>query len=168
MDDYALVLNAGSSSLKFCVYRRPATEVWRLEAQGQIEGIGTSPRLSAKDGQGSKIADDTLVTSVRDGRGATAALAGWLRAHYGGSRVLAVGHRVVHGGTRFAAPAVVTPTVLDELRQLVPLAVARRAAGRLLRYELPPRRAGGRRGRAAARAHPRVGRQALRISRPLV
>jgi acetate kinase len=122
MDDYALVLNAGSSSLKFCVYRRPATEVWRLEAQGQIEGIGTSPRLSAKDGQGSKIADDTLVTSVRDGRGATAALAGWLRAHYGGSRVLAVGHRVVHGGTRFAAPAVVTPTVLDELRQLVPLA----------------------------------------------
>jgi acetate kinase len=122
MDDYALVLNAGSSSLKFCVYRRPAAEVWRLEAQGQIEGIGTSPRLSAKDGQGSKIADDTLVTSVRDGRGATAALAGWLRAHYGGSRVLAVGHRVVHGGTRFAAPAVVTPSVLEELRQLVPLA----------------------------------------------
>ena len=122
MDDYALVLNTGSSSLKFCVYRRPAAEVWRLEAQGQIEGIGTSPRLSAKDGQGSKIADDTLVTSVRDGRGAIAALAGWLRAHYGGSRVLAVGHRVVHGGTRFAAPAVVTPSVLDELRQLVPLA----------------------------------------------
>jgi acetate kinase len=122
MDDYALGLNAGSSSLKFCVYRRPAAEVWRLEAQGQIEGIGTSPRLSAKDGQGSKIADDTLVTSVRDGRGATAALAGWLRAHYGGSRVLAVGHRVVHGGTRFAGPAVVTPSVLDELRQLVPLA----------------------------------------------
>jgi acetate kinase len=122
MDDYALVLNAGSSSLKFCVYRRPAAEVWRLEAQGQIEGIGTSPRLSAKDGKGSKIADDTLVTSIRDGRAAIAALAGWLRAHYGGSRVLAVGHRVVHGGTRFAAPSIVTPAVLDELRQLVPLA----------------------------------------------
>jgi acetate kinase len=122
MDDYALVLNAGSSSVKFCVYRRPAAELWRLEAQGQIEGIGTSPRLSAKDGKGSKIADDTLDTSVRDGRAALAALAGWLRARYGGSRVLAVGHRVVHGGTRFAAPAVVTPTVLDELRQLVPLA----------------------------------------------
>jgi acetate kinase len=122
MDDYALVLNAGSSSLKFCVYRRPAAEVWRLEAQGQIEGIGTSPRLSAKDGKGSKIADDTLVTSIRDGRAAIAALAGWLRAHDGGSRVLAVGHRVVHGGTRFAAPSIVTPAVLDELRQLVPLA----------------------------------------------
>ena len=68
MSDALLVLNAGSSSLKFCVYRRPAAEVWRLEAQGQIEGIGTSPRLSAKDGKGSNIADDTLVTSVRDGR----------------------------------------------------------------------------------------------------
>jgi acetate kinase len=122
MDDYALVLNAGSSSLKFCVYRRPGAEAWHLEAQGQIEGIGTSPRLSVKDGKGSKIGDETLDASVRDGRAAIAALAGWLRAHYGGSRVLAVGHRVVHGGTRFAAPAIVAPQVLDELRQLVPLA----------------------------------------------
>ena len=71
MDDYALVLNAGSSSLKFCVYRRPAADVWRLEAQGQIEGIGTSPRLSAKDGKGATLADDTLVTAVRDGRAAS-------------------------------------------------------------------------------------------------
>ena len=52
MDDYAVVLNAGSSSLKFCVYRRPQSEAWRLEARGQIEGIGTSPRFSAKDGAG--------------------------------------------------------------------------------------------------------------------
>ena len=48
MDDFSLVLNAGSSSVKFCVFRRPAREVWRLDARGQIEGIGTSPRLSAK------------------------------------------------------------------------------------------------------------------------
>ena len=38
MDDYALVLNAGSSSLKFCVYRQPRDEAWRLETRGQIEG----------------------------------------------------------------------------------------------------------------------------------
>ncbi len=49
MDDYALALNAGSSSLKFCVYRKPTGDRWRLEARGQIEGIGTSPRLSAKN-----------------------------------------------------------------------------------------------------------------------
>ena len=44
MDDYALVLNAGSSSLKFCVFRQPGGKVWQIAARGQIEGIGTSPR----------------------------------------------------------------------------------------------------------------------------
>ena len=52
MDDYTVVVNAGSSSLKFCIYRRPEAAEWRLEARGQIEGIGTSPRFSAKDGCG--------------------------------------------------------------------------------------------------------------------
>jgi acetate kinase len=122
MDDYALVLNAGSSSLKFCVYRRPEVYGWRLEARGQIEGIGTSPRLSAKNGTGDVIADSQLDKAVRDGRSALDALAAWLRAGYGGARVLGVGHRVVHGGAKFAGPTVVTPQVMDELRKLVPLA----------------------------------------------
>jgi acetate kinase len=85
MDDYALVLNAGSSSLKFCVYRRPEAEGWRLEARGQIEGIGTSPRLSAKDEAGERLADQALDATVRDGKGALDALAAWLRSMYGGS-----------------------------------------------------------------------------------
>jgi acetate kinase len=122
MDDYALVLNAGSSSLKFCVFARPPDGAWRLEARGQIEGIGTAPRLSARDVAGEKIADQAVDAAVRDGRSALDALAGWLRSRYGGARVLGVGHRVVHGGVRFAAPAVVTPQVLAELRALVPLA----------------------------------------------
>jgi len=46
--DYVIVLNAGSSSLKFCVYARPPHGVWGLAARGQIEGIGTRPRFSAK------------------------------------------------------------------------------------------------------------------------
>ncbi len=121
MDDYALVLNAGSSSLKFCVYRRPAGAAWGLEARGQIEGIGTSPRLKATDGTGAKV-EEALDASVRDGRAALDQLALWLRARYGGSRVLGVGHRVVHGGPRFSGPAVVTPEVMEELRRLVPLA----------------------------------------------
>jgi acetate kinase len=122
MDDFALVLNAGSSSLKFCVYRRPGADTWQLEARGQIEGIGTAPRMSVKDGAGTKVHDEALDGSVRDGRGAIDGLAAWLRSRYGGSRVLGVGHRVVHGGARFAAPTVVTPEVVAELRQLVPLA----------------------------------------------
>jgi len=95
MDDYALVLNAGSSSLKFCVYRQPRDEAWRLETRGQIEG---------------------------DVPTALGALAAKLRSQYGGARVLGVGHRVVHGGARYAAPTIVTPAVLEDLRQLIPLA----------------------------------------------
>jgi acetate kinase len=120
MDDYALVLNAGSSSLKFCVFQRPPGEGWRLEARGQIEGIGTSPRLSVKDAGGKSLADQDV--SVRDGREAVDALAAWLRSKYGGSRVLGVGHRVVHGGSRFKGPTILNAEVLDELRGLVPLA----------------------------------------------
>jgi hypothetical protein len=47
--DFALVLNAGPSSLKFCGCRWPETRQWQLDAKGQIEGIGTSPRLSLKN-----------------------------------------------------------------------------------------------------------------------
>src|SRR5262249_36886583 len=121
MDDFALVLNAGSSSLKFCVFRRSKIESWRLEARGQIEGIGTSPRLSVKDGGGARLADEALDASVHDGRQALEALAGWLRFKYG-SRVLGVGHRVVHGGVLHAQPTVVTRQLLKELHQLIPLA----------------------------------------------
>lgn len=122
MSDYALVLNAGSSSLKFCVYRRPQAAGWSLASRGQIEGIGTAPRLSAKDAGGAKLIDEKLGEAVRDGRAALESLAGWLRASYGGAKVLGVGHRVVHGGARFAGPAIVTPEVLAELRALIPLA----------------------------------------------
>jgi len=122
MDDYALVLNAGSSSLKFCVYRRTVKQHWRLEARGQIGGIGTSPQLSAKDAQGGILAENYLDDWVSDGRAALDALGSWLRSKYGGARVLGVGHRVVHGGARYAQPVVVTRQVLAELYDLVPLA----------------------------------------------
>ncbi len=121
-DDHVLVLNAGSSSLKFCVYRRAPVEDWRLDARGQIEGIGTAPRLTARDGAGGALADRELEQAVRDGKAALDALAAWLRAHYGGAVVRGVGHRVVHGGARFRAPVVVSPPVLEELRELIPLA----------------------------------------------
>jgi acetate kinase len=122
MDDYALVLNAGSSSLKFCIYRRPEGEAWRPEARGQIEGIGTAPRLLAKDGAGGVLVDRRLEPAISDGRRALDSLATWIRSHYRGARLLAVGHRVVHGGAKHAGPALVTPQLLEELRALSPLA----------------------------------------------
>src|SRR5882672_9560896 len=101
MHDYALVLNAGSSSLKFCVFGSPEDEGWRMESRGQIEGIGTSPRILAKDRAGKILVDRKLDGVVREGREAMDALADWLGSMYGGARVLGVGHRVVHGGTKF-------------------------------------------------------------------
>ncbi len=121
MNDYALVLNAGSSSLKFCVFQRPAGETWRLEARGQIEGIGTLARLSVKDAESKSLADEKL-DAITDGRDAVNVLASWLRSKYGGSRVLGVGHRVVHGGVRFTAPTILNPQVIAALYELVPLA----------------------------------------------
>jgi acetate kinase len=121
MDDYAIVLNAGSSSLKFSVYRRAAAGAWKVEARGQIDGIGSSPRLTASDGAGIQVADDRLGASL-DGRGAFDALAAWLRSRYTGARLLGAGHRVVHGGARYARPTIVTPEVLADLRELIPLA----------------------------------------------
>jgi acetate kinase len=120
MAEYALVLNAGSSSLKFCVYRQSSEAGWHQEARGQIEGIGTSPRLSVKDGAGNSLANQDV--AVRDGREAVDALAVWLRSKFGGSKVLGVGHRVVHGGPRFASPTILNAEVLAQLHELVPLA----------------------------------------------
>ena len=117
-----LVLNAGSSSLKFTVYGRLDAESAEVSASGQIEGIGTAPRFTAKDAGGAKLADEALESTVKDARGALDALAKWLRAKFGGTKVLGVGHRVVHGGPRHQKPTRVTPDVLEELRALTPLA----------------------------------------------
>src|SRR5215831_9079200 len=71
MDAYTVVINAGSSSLKFCIYRTPEAGEWPLEARGQIEGIGTSPRFTAKNGDGEKLADNALdAKAVHDGSAA--------------------------------------------------------------------------------------------------
>ena len=121
MREYTLVLNAGSSSLKFCVYSR-ADEDWKLASRGQIEGLGALPRVSARDHAGHILIEDKLDPDVRDQRSALNFLALWLRARYGSGQVLAVGHRVVHGGLKFAGPTVVTSEVLGELHALEPLA----------------------------------------------
>jgi len=120
--DYTLVLNAGSSSLKFCVYQRAPGSAWRLDSRGQVEGIGTNPKFSAKDEQGNSLASEALGEKVQDARSALDALATWIRGRYRGSKVLGVGHRVVHGGARFATATVVKGDVLEQLRRLIPLA----------------------------------------------
>jgi acetate kinase len=121
MHDYVLILNAGSSSLKFCLFCRESGG-WLLESRGQVERIGTSPRISVRDAKGRIPINQKWGEDVRNGSDALTTLVAWLRLMYREARILGVGHRVVHGGARYVHPTVVTPEVLSELRRLIPLA----------------------------------------------
>jgi acetate kinase len=119
-----LVLNAGSSSLKFQTFVRTGG---RLDAElsGQIEGIGATPRFKAQRADGSERVEHGFGSPHPDIDGGTAALVwllDWLDRQLAGRRLLAIGHRVVHGGARHAAPVQVDEALLADLATLVPLA----------------------------------------------
>jgi acetate kinase len=122
MTSYALILNAGSSSLKFCVFRQPPGIPWEVTSRGQIEGIGTAPHFLVKDDRGRTLIDEKLDPAVRDGRAAIEILNRWLREHTRDGRMVGVGHRVVHGGPKYDRPTIVTKPILEELKDLIPLA----------------------------------------------
>jgi acetate kinase len=121
MPDALLVLNAGSSSLKFSVFM--AEDPPRAFARGQIEALSTRPRLVAHL-DGKLVADRAWPAGTRLGHEeAIQVLFEWGRdALLGGRTIAAVGHRVVHGGARYSRPVVIDDAVLAELETLVPLA----------------------------------------------
>jgi acetate kinase len=125
MSEGIIVLNAGSSSLKFSLYSVTDREP-KLEAKGQIEGLGASPHFKAKDHHGRALGDAFLVgnkspESIGHAEGFDH-LARWIREKFGDRlRPIGVGHRVVHGGTDFAAPVLISPEVLEKLERIVPL-----------------------------------------------
>jgi acetate kinase len=117
-----LVLNAGSSSIKFLLYEH---RDGRLDAQlrGQIEGIHTSPHFVARTARGIVAAEKSWGDGVTLGHdGAVDYLADFLGREAGGMELEAVGHRVVHGGPDFARPVRIDPEVLAGLERLIPLA----------------------------------------------
>lgn len=122
MESYVLVLNAGSSSLKFAGYVPGNGRDWTLLFRGQIEGIGTAPRLWVRDERGHALQGFTLASNVADVGAALQLLAGWLPANFPGVGIRAIGHRVVHGGPNHRGPALVTSHLLEELHTLEPLA----------------------------------------------
>lgn len=122
MAEVILVLNAGSSSLKYCVYDARAGSL-DLVLRGSIDGLYTSPRFRALDASGREVDAKEWGDGTELGHaGAIVFLADFLRGHGEGHTLAAVGHRVVHGGIRFAQPARVTGDVLAELDKLCPLA----------------------------------------------
>jgi acetate kinase len=121
MSDAILVLNAGSSSLKFSLYLAGAPLAPRL--RGQIEGLSTAPKFTATDATGAVVGrhawDAGTVVSHAD---AVAYLFEFLRAELAAHRLIAAGHRVVHGGVDYDRPARIDADVLERLTRLVPLA----------------------------------------------
>jgi acetate kinase len=120
--DSILVLNAGSSSLKFSAF---AVEHGgnALLARGQVEGIGTAPRFTLRGPDGAVIEQqDVPAGSPFDHERALGLVVERCQAKLAGNRLTAVGHRVVHGGVRFTAPVRVDAAVLAELDGLVALA----------------------------------------------
>jgi len=118
MADVVLVLNAGSSSIKFAVY--PLQDDSAPVCAGQISGIGRSPRLRMKsppaaESFGSIAADADHAQLIER-------LVGWLENAISGHRIVAAGHRVVHGGRDYAEPVAIDDAVLEKLDALVPLA----------------------------------------------
>jgi acetate kinase len=121
--DALLVVNAGSSSVKFNVYVLGAGEGLFLMSRGQMDGIGTRPRLRARDDRGATLIDTSFTAGeVPDLAEATSRVAGWLRGRYADADLVAVGHRVAHGGAVFAAPVAVDGSVLTVLERFVSLA----------------------------------------------
>lgn len=117
-----LVLNAGSSSIKFSIFRLDR-EGLHLDAKGQMEGIGTAPRLSATDSHGVPLANaQGKHAEVSTHAQALQHILGLLRSHFGALELAGVGHRVVHGGAAYTAPVQLTPAILDTLQALIPLA----------------------------------------------
>ena len=122
MSDTILVVNAGSSSIKFQLFSVGERDRLQRLLKGQIEGIGVHPRLFAKGVKGETLIDRTWPgADVPDVPAALAKVVEFLRAEIG-SLPIAVGHRVVHGGPDYSEPILIDDAVIERLQAFAPLA----------------------------------------------
>ncbi len=122
MPDAILVVNAGSSSIKFSAF---AVADGALDAgvRGQVEGIYTSPKFTARAPDGARLGEKAWGDGVRLGHdGALEHIMAFLRDALHGDRLVGVGHRVVHGGLAYSRPTRVDAATLAALEKYVPLA----------------------------------------------
>ncbi len=121
MADAIVVINAGSSSIKFSLFTVAGDDL-DLELHGQIEGLGEAPRFVSRTAGGEVVGEKRWPAGTALGHdGALEHLAGYLRGEVSQHRLVAVGHRVVQGGLKYTAPVLVDGPVLRELEQFAPL-----------------------------------------------
>jgi acetate kinase len=123
MSDAILVLNAGSSSLKFTEFLLGAGDALEAGISGNLEELYGAARFRARDATGKIVGEHAWGEQASPAHaGALEFLFEWLQAHVRDAKLIAVGHRVVHGGTEYSAPVRVDAAALDTLAEYVPLA----------------------------------------------
>jgi acetate kinase len=124
MKKYIIVINAGSSSIKFAIYQTDVlTELLDADAFGHVEGIGNQLNFMVKSSEGLLLLERQFTNNNSYGHmDALTLILDWLREYLSNETLLAVGHRVVHGGQHYSAPVMVDANVLAKLETLVPLA----------------------------------------------
>ncbi|MGA8277390.1 MAG: acetate/propionate family kinase [Rhodanobacteraceae bacterium] len=118
-----LTLNAGSSSIKFALYGMATAGPQQRLSHGQIEGIGNVPHFIAKDAEGVTLTEHRWPAAAKlDHEALLTPLLAWITSRLGVESLVAVGHRVVHGGETWDRPVRLTPAVIASLARLIPLA----------------------------------------------
>lgn len=118
-----IVINAGSSSLKFQVFDMPDADEPRLVWKGLYEGLGGAAHFVVRQASGADLDEMSWNSAEEFGHEeALMHLVSWLRQHQGERKLTALGHRVVHGGEFFSKPVLVDEAVIQKLETLVPLA----------------------------------------------
>ncbi|MBP1202322.1 acetate kinase [Duganella sp. 1411] len=119
-NDCIIVINAGSSSIKFSLFDGPSLQP---ALRGKIENLYAGvTRFTARDEQGRTVGEQSWPDAPIDHQAGMRFLIEFARTHLDGRRVVAVGHRIVHGGVAYSGPRLLDEHVVAELDQLVPLA----------------------------------------------
>lgn len=121
MSDTVLVLNAGSSSIKFGLFEIAASEP-ALLCKGLLDEHEAKPRLVAKSPSGETLLEKQREASDKDGGHLFADVLAFIEERFGEGRLRAVGHRIVHGGPDYSGPVELTDEVYARLDALTPLA----------------------------------------------
>ncbi|NWG46756.1 MAG: acetate/propionate family kinase [Alphaproteobacteria bacterium] len=116
-----LVINSGSSSLKFGLYRLGGAEPERL-ARGRIEALHATPRFAARGADGASLGEAELPQGSDPYDAALTHVLTWLKDRFPRVELAGAGHRIVHGGRDYADPVRLGPEDLARLEGLSPLA----------------------------------------------
>ncbi|MDR1887778.1 MAG: acetate/propionate family kinase [Zoogloeaceae bacterium] len=124
MSKAILTINAGSSSIKFALFPLAQPLEQTAAVSGQIDGIGTPvAKLVAKNREGVKVVNENLPLSNPNHQQAFDHLFKWFTAYEANREIVAVGHRIVHGGERYSQPVKLDAETLNHLDSLIPLAI---------------------------------------------